>query len=464
MRLVFISLLLFCVGFCNAQNAILCGNSKSYSGQKLEVFMHKDFISELPQKLGETVVDSEGNFEISFTVDKITRVYIPSGRFIIEYFAYPDLRDTVLLPRFWEKPNDMFFVPRKVWAKNSSLDKNDLNNLIFNFDRDLKGLTGRYTNRFATKDASVLDDIIPFLNNKYKSDNKFFNTYRRYSLAMTEFMVYSNHPTRIIDKYFKNKNIHAGNIAYTDLFKKVFYKHIDFYRFRKRNNLNGSIIYNELNTIIEKQDIETGKLRNYIILYLLKDACHNAPIDQAYVFEALSYLDSASSDSVKKAIAKNILSITTKLAKGYKAPIISGVDIKGNLVSTSDFKNKYLYICFYEAGNPRCINDLKAISNIAKYNTYLQVCFICDISKKPACVNELKNIGMQNNIIFCKDIEEVKKTFQVIVCPEYFLVGKNGKFIKSHTAKPDNQLFKHLNLIRIKEIREGNIKERSIFN
>ncbi len=461
MRVIYLFFLLFCINFCNAQNVVLSGKSVSYRGQNLEVFTRKDFISELPHKLGETIVDSMGNFKVSFTVDTITKIFIPSGRFIIEYFAYPELSDTILLPRFYEKPDDIFFVPRKVWAKNTSLNKSNLNNLIFNFERDFKGVTGRYTNRIATRDTSVLNDINTFLNDKYISQNEFFNIYKHYSLALTELMIYSSHHQKITDKYFSNRKVYSQNSAYTELFKKVFYKHIDFYRFSKRNNISGDFIYNELNSILKKQEIDPQHIRNYIILNLLKDACYNSAVSQSYIFDALKYFCNNSNDAEQVSIAENILAKTTKLAKGYKAPIIWGHTIDGDKISSAKYNGKFMYICFYESGNPRCIKDLQAISNIAKANAFLQVIFVCDTNKKIACIDELKNIKMQNNIIFCNNIDKVKEDFQLVVFPDYSLIDKDGNFIKPHTAKPNNHLFKQLNLIRIDEIREGHIKERS---
>ncbi len=59
--------------------------------------------------------------------------------------------------------------------------------------------------------------------------------------------------------------------------------------------------------------------------------------------------------------------------------------------------------------------------------------------------------------------ERTKNDFKVIVCPSYFIVDKDGSIIKAHTPEPGNNLYKILNNINIKEIREGNIKENKYF-
>jgi len=463
MRVYLIIVILFFASAGFSQNVHLKGKSLSYKGKKLVLFSQKDFISSLPEKIIETTVDKNGNFELNFSVNDITKIYIPADYYVIQFHAYPGLKADILFPRHKEKPKDIYFVPLSVPAKIIQADNKELNNLIFNFDNELSNYTDKYLLRLEKKDKSVINNIIPVINKKYTSDNKFFNIYKRYSFGQTEFIIYRDHLNTIIDKYFKNKRVHTDNNAYTELFKKVFFKYIDLDQFKKRKDLTGKMLYNELKSQIEKKGIKEQQLSDYITLKILHDACFSPILKQDIVFEALNYFYEISKDTKQRTIAHNILKKITRLAEGFKAPLISGYDINNNPKSTSDYNGKYLYIIFYEPANPKCINVLKNIQYIASKNHFLEVIFVCEKAKKPACINELKNHRLQNNTIFCDDYHQVKNKFQVIVCPSYFIIDKDGSIIKAHTPEPGNNLYKILNHINIKEIREGNIKENKYF-
>lgn len=464
MRAYLTFVILLFVTTCFTQNVNLKGKSLSYKGKKLMVFSQKDFISGLPEKVAETTVDENGVFEFKFSVNSVTKIYIPAGFYVIELHAYPGLKADILFPRYKEKPKDIYFVPISVPAKIKYADSNELNNMIFNFDNELSDYTDKYFSELDKKNKSVLNNIVPVLNKKYISDNNYFNIYKKFSFGLTEFIIYRDHLNTIVNKYFINEKLYPYNYSYALLFNKVFYKYINLDQFRKRKDLNGERLYKELKSQIEKKGIKQKQLRDYIILKILHDACFSPTLKQKVVFDAINYFYGVNKDRELKIVAHNILKKATRLAEGFKAPLISGYDINNNPKSTYDYKNKYLYIIFYEPANPKCINDLKAIKNIASKNQFLEVLFVCDKTKRPACINELKNYRLEKNTIFCDDFENVKNKFQVIVCPSYFVIDKEGDIIKAHTPKPDNNLYKILNGINIKEIRDGNVKKNKYFN
>ncbi len=365
MRVYLIVLILFLSGACLSQNVHLKGKSLSYKGKNLVLFSQKDFISGLPEKIMETRVDENGDFELNFSVDKVTKIYIPADYYVIEFHAYPDLRGNILFPKYRDKSKDMYFIPVSVPAKIVHNDSKELNNLILNFESDLSDCTEENLNRLENKDKSVLNNIIPVLDSRYASDNEFFNIYKKYSFGLTELIIYRDHPEIIIDKYFKNEKIYTGNVAYTELLKKVFFKYIDLDQFKKREDLTGKVLYSELKSQIENNGIKNQELSDCIILKILHDACFSPDLKQKIVFEALNYFYNISKDDDKKTIAHNILKKATRLAEGFKAPLISGYDINNNPKTTNDFNGKYLYIVFYEPANPKCINALKSIGNIA---------------------------------------------------------------------------------------------------
>lgn len=446
-----------------SQNVHLKGKSLSYNGKTIVLYAEKDFISGLPEKITETRVDENGDFQLTFSVDNITKIYIPAGYYMIEFYAYPGLNADIIFPRYREKTKDIYFVPLRVPAKVVEPDSRDLNNMIFNFDNDLSRLTEENMLRLEKKDKSALKNIIPVLDNKYVPDNDFFNVYKKYSFGMTEYIVYRDYLKVIVDKYFKNQKIDINNDAYTKLFKRVFFKYIDIDQFRKRKELTGIKLFSEIKSQIENSGIKDDDLTNYITLKILHDACYSPIIKHHIVFDAIDYFTSICKDDTQKIIALNILKKATRLAEGFKAPVISGYDINNNIKSSEDYKGKYIYMVFYEPANPKCINALKDIKNIVSKYSFLELVFICDRTKKPACVNELKNLSLHNNALFCDNFTDVKNKFKVIVSPSYFLIDKEGTIIKAHTPEPGNNLYKLLNNIHIKEIREGNIQENKYF-
>ena len=458
--LLFLTILSFS---SSAQNVKISGNAPTYYGKNIIVYKYKDFISKEKQILANPSVDNTGDFTFNYNTKKTELIFIDTGFFILSLYVYPNQNENISIPEYQEKPaRDIYFKPIELATRVNTDNKNELNNLIRDFNHDLSILNDKYFDAIYNKNKSVIDKIKKELDSKYSSKNKYFNTYKKYAIGICEFPIYAENIKPFIKKYFSGKTIY--NDQFFELFNKTFSNYLSYEEYKKTPNLNAHKIYNIQASKLRKEGISNNNLIDLIILKSLKDGAFNPVLKKELYINTVRYIRKKSQIQQTKTIASNIIENVTYLSKGYACPEIIGKDHAGRLVNTHKQKGKYLYYMFHEKSTLIIEEDLKVVARVADRKDYLKVLIICDEKNKERNIKELKKYKLDDNAVFCTNYKALKEKFKVIVTPSYFLVDKKGNIIQSHTIRPRTNLFKNLNNIDIKELRNGHNKKSKYFN
>jgi peroxiredoxin len=462
MRLI--TLIFIFISFSSfAQNVNISGNIPSYANKEIKVYKKGNFITNDRIDIKSIFVDETGNFNFKYQTSKIERIFLDAGFFNISLFVYPKMNSNIIIPKYKEVPKgDIFFKAVNLPALVDTSDSKELNTLIMTFNKDLALMNDKYYSDIIDKNINIIKTIDKEINNKYPSKNKYFNTYKKYSIGICEFPIYANNSKPFIERYFP-----AGmqnNDAFIELFNQCFSNILTYNQFKEEKNLTSIKLYNSQMKDLRSFGIKSKQMSQYITLKSLYTGAFKPMFDKEIYIGAIEYIrDHAINKEIRKISIKALKEIRF-MCKGYDCPNIEGKDMEGLEIKTKDYKGKYLYMMFFDRFSRMMAADLTTVSEIGDTKDYLHIAIICDERQREEKIRFLKKYNLDDNAVFCEHYSELKAKFKVIVAPSYFFVDKKGKIIQAHTIKPNQKFMKTLNQIDIKEIRHRKPVKNPYFN
>ena len=144
-----------------------------------------------------------------------------------------------------------------------------------------------------------------------------------------------------------------------------------------------------------------------------------------------------------KQIAKNILSTFSKLQKGTMAPTFELPDKTGLTHSLEQLRTgKYVYLMFFDASCSTCMEQLKVIPSLKKvYGERIEFVGIStDKSNEALKAFQGKYPKYDWTFLYDNTNGQLKKEYEIITLPSYFLIGQDGKFIRVPADAPDGNI------------------------
>ena len=444
------------------QNIEIKGHAPDYKGEELTIYKNYDFITKDRIVIKKIIVDSNGDYAFKFSCKKTEKIYIDAGYFNLYLYIYPNQKANILIPKYRKVPKgDIFFKQIELPAIVDTEDTTELNSLILAFDKRLTILNNKYYNSILDNDKKIINTIKSDLDNKFKSTNNYFRTYKKYKLGLCEYPAYMNEIKKFINIYFSSEVVMHD--AYYELLNITFPSLITYNQFKKEKGFNYVRLLKYQKETLCYYGVKNKELTQLIILKSLHDGAFKPLLKKDIYIDAIKEIHRRAVNINIKNLAKKILDKVTYLSKGYTCPIIEGLNSKGEKINTREYKGKYIYYMFFERFSRMIEEEMDIVARIADSKDYLKVLVLCDENNRKKNISILKKYKLDNNALFIKNFSKLKHKFKVVVSPSYFLVDKKGDIIQAHTIKPNPKLYRTLNNIHIKELKEGNIKETKYF-
>ncbi len=446
-----------------AQSATLKGRAPEYAGMELPVFRYVDFISEEKAELGRIRFQQNGSFS---AVIKLPSTMVCFAEFdVYQASLYMEAGKTYELqfpPRQQKseaQKRNPFFNPMPVWFLIVNQQPDDLNLLIKNFETEFRRLEDKYFyDIYEKRLKSSLQLVQNELLQKFpKTENRYFEEYKKYRLANLEFALHQGRSAEYVSKYFGNVKPMMELPAYTNLFNQIFTNYFSF--------LGNSLHDQKITTLVNSGDVNT--LENYlaekngwtpeacrvIILRSLKDAYYSGQFSKQAIIGSLKQACEGNWPDMYKQIARNILQKISYLIPGSELPRVSFVRADGQSFSLEQFKGKFVYLHFTDLQNPVCRQHLEALNPIAEQLKNNLVVVLVNEGKVAATE------ATKYNGTFVTTDEKGKAAWKVKTFPTSYLIGRDGKILQSPALNPmngiDSQLRSLLEKERIEKLRSG---------
>jgi peroxiredoxin len=225
-------------------------------------------------------------------------------------------------------------------------------------------------------------------------------------------------------------------------------------------NINNKGSYSGSMDVLKRDKyLQNDTIRELVLIKGLFEGYYDGSFDRQGIKAILNQVLEQSQVEEHKRIAQNCLSSFSKLQKGVAAPFFELPDKNGITHSLDELRTKkYVYLMFFDANCVSCMQQMKVIPSLKK--TYGgQIEFVAISTDKSNA--DLKNFTAKYpkydwTFLYDNSNGNLKKSYEIITLPTYFLISPEGKFIQVPADSPENNIEElFFELTKPKEKRHG---------
>lgn len=451
MKKRYIFLYLFILVFSvNAVNATrVHGSATDYARQDLSFFVYEDFISETTSELFSLHIEGDGSFDTNFEIDKIQPVFVLTGIYKMWFIAEPNGDYELVFPDFFEKTKaeiyNPYFQPILLMFGIRGQKDEDVNRLVNKFDYRYNGyLDENLMNLLTQREKSDVNIFIDSLKTEFpQMIPDFFRAWKKYRFANIRQLAYERNHRYIINQYFRNDTVQYQNFAYMDLFLNLFENYFDRFLMRPDGDellsaVNKAKSPYKISKVLSRMfELDNMALREYVVIKGLKDAYLQDNFKKKSIIITLDSISRFSKFPEHRIAALNVIEKLQHLAFGTIPPDFEYFDKDDKTGKVSDLKNRYLYIAFSHTELTNCQQELLPLIEMAKKQEgEFEVLLVLFNEDKNKAEKYLNRYDIPFSVVYPVNPDQLKKDWNIVSFPTYYLLGTNGKLIFSPSPSP----------------------------
>ncbi len=433
-----------------AKTSEIFGEASDYAGKTLEFIVYEDFITEKTSPVFSLEIKEDGTFKQDFEINQTRPVFCLTGIYKLWFVVVPGERYELILPDYIEKTKaekyNPYFKPLLLMAGIRTNNKPDINNLINRFEYAYDTLMNKNIEAYMTKQKeSSLEQDIKTLNQNFPQDHpSYFSVWKKFRYAMMRRLAWERNHRFVINKYFRQDSVYYQNPAYMELFNDIFKDYFDHFALRSDGEelthaINASRSPEKISKVLSRMfELDNMPLREYVIIKGLNDAYTRDTYKKEGIMTCLDSIARFSKWDEHRLAASNVIEKFKHLAVGTPAPASKLISPGGKEISLHDFQGQYLYVAFYHTELIPCQKQIGPLSNVAKkHNKDLKVLLVVmDENPETAIKHLSSDIKSLASIAIPENRETIKKRWEIVSYPTYYLLDKQSKFLFSPSPSP----------------------------
>lgn len=440
----------FCSLFAFAQKVNIKGIAKTYEYNDIYAYSYSDYISNKLKELTFSTIDSVGNFELQFLTKEITFITLKINKYTTSLYVEPGKTYEVIISppdtSYYNNPN----IEQDVAIQINLKSKTEINALTIDYEKRFDDFLSKdYPDFVSRRPENKIDSFKLAINNFYSTvNNIFFKQYITYSIAALEEKTKKSEK-KLYENYLNNKPILYNHPEYMNFFNAFYKQKLQTFSKTKDGvplnfNINNKGSYVATMETLERDPfLKNDTIRELVLIKGLYECYYDGSFEKQSIKAILTQVIEKSKIEEHKIIAQNCLNSFSKLQKGSNAPYFELPDKNGITHSIDELRNKqYIYLMFFESSSVQSLQQLKVIPSLKKqYGERIQ--FVSITNDKTNA--ELKNFCTKNpkyDWLFLYDDTngKLKKEYEIITLPTYFLISPDGKFVQVPADSPEGNI------------------------
>lgn len=472
-----ITLLLMATGLF-AQNVTIKGNASDYVGEELIFYKFKDQITYSEEVVAKCVVQENGDFSCSATINETMPLFLPFETFKGYLYVEPDSTYEIALPSGIEKnENDKrnpFFKPVDIDLGIINTNNKELNFLIRSLDASYNLYISRhYHDLMKSGHRQEVDTVIMKFNSFFSGiSNQYFNDYKDYKLGTLKQMAYRLNGQYTAKEFLLNKPVLYNNDSYMSLFNETFENYLSNYSKTSDgidilNIVNYYKSFRRLKKTLQKDiSLSNDTLKELVILKGLHDGYYADEFRKKSVLQLLDSVYYQTTIPQHKEIARNIIEKTTLLKEGTDAPKFQLMDRDSQMVTLDDFQGKYTYLTFGTTWSYASRLDFELLNRFhEKYGDAVQFVTIIADDEFSRMTDFLSQNSYNWTFLHYGAQKDILKDYNVRIYPTYYLITPDGRLSMSPANSPSEDIESTFKLISRPKVKiEHNKGLEDLFN
>lgn len=440
-------LFLLVFGFGQAQTVQITVRSPQKAGTRVVLERFEDFITGNTLVVATSELKSDSSASFSFEVSEIEKVKITVGSSFSYLLVQPTGRYSVIVSN---KKMSNFNNPlgNQMEMTFLDLDPSDINYKTLTFDRWIDAFVGENYHLRTKRDSTFLKNLTIFERDvvtRYKSDTTdFLRNYIKYRVASLEELNFVGARDERV-RYTVNIapfTVYYKNEEYMKYIRNFYKNYFERTAPELNNKIYKAIVAGSptrlINDLGADYRLANVRLRELVMVISLSDVFHDRTYPQSRIAIILDSVANHGLFKENRVIARNILHKVTQLTPGAAAPKFEFLNNKHELISNGKFAPRYTYIQFIDINQTSNLLQYEMLKTIyAKYNTSVEIItVVMNETNWEKIDQKLKLNDTPWTVVIPKNLEKVKKSFQLSVYPHYVLIDAQGYVVQSPAASP----------------------------
>jgi peroxiredoxin len=449
--ITFVLILLF--GFqVKSETSVISGRILNGQGLTIRLMAYSDQVSYLRETLQSGEINADETF--TFTVENNTvrycwldiefqkaELFIQPGQ---SYEIEIELKNQSLSTSYYNRTG----LPVKIIKDDTdhlNLSIQDFNQLYNDFLLNLSENTRSVSPRTAYE--TFINAIeLRFQNSK----NPYFRNYIRYKTASMQLFMRLKSRDNIGLEYFVGQPVLYENLEYMDFFHLYFEKYFlttnKYFNYNKTYDLvNGKATYADiLDSLKADPVLEDVDLRELLLLTGLKELHNTSGFKRERVVSLVRDISINGYAAESRKFADNLLMRFNRLQPGSPAPEFNLNGFYNNKnYQLADFSGKYIYLAFFESGNPACQSELGMITDF--YEEYKnKVVFVAvSIDKDMKRLAEYLDMAdLPWMILLYGGNIDLLEDYDASTFPYFLLINEKGQIVRCPAPSPSENIKK----------------------
>ncbi len=483
MRITLVALLLITSYSLKAQNKVrFWGKAPEYKNMGLTITSQTNFITRQFNELSSFLVAKDGNFDVTFEVSEITKVYISLGEIQAYLWVEPGVTYNIVLPPYiplkQEDKLNPFFKPQQVVLGVINQVTDNVNKKVLEFDEFYNSIFSKNIARIVlTKNKKACYDIINKTDEAFPADSAtWFYNYKFYSYFDLYDYIYSNKPSYVMNMGFSEKPIRYQLDTYWSAFNKVYSDFLHYYfnsnrgaEFKKSFETTTSFD-TICNSLTKDSLFANRQLAELVLIKSIYDGFYSDMYNKEKLIEILESAEGKCSNQKNERIAREVLDKISKLLVGSEAPSFDLYTLSGRKTkSLNDFDGKFVYLNFANTKNYACKKDFQVLEELASiYKRDMRIVTILTDEDPDEALRYINHNQFSWTFLHFGQNAKVLMDYNIKAFPTYYLINPEGELVLSPAPAPEENFapaFSEVfNNYRHKKLRQNRPKARTIYD
>jgi len=453
--LLFFVLLFFTAGF--GAVTTITGKVTGGKGYTIRLMTYADQVTNLRQTMASATINEDESFRLSADLEQTIYAWLDIEFRQAEFFLQPGKSYDVEIDLDQASISTSYYDRSPLPLKLVRDDEDHLNMYIRDFNEIYNDFMLNYAGSIRSKgNTASYSAFRTAIDLRFKNaDNPYFLDYVRYSCASVEMFLRLKSRDKAGLEYLTGKPLALQNVEYMDFFRMYFDKYFisgnKYVDYNKTYDLiNGSA---NLETVLDSLGadpvLKDRSLRELVLLSGMKELYSMSGFSKTRILELVREISINGSDADIRKMAGNLLYRFNRLKPGSPAPQFNLPSIDGTReYRLSDFIGQYVYLAFFDSGNPASQAELAIIRGI--YDDYkMKVTFVAiSVDKDPSVITGNPNIPPGTwNLLYYDHNLDLLESYDAIAYPYFILIDDKGRIVRCPAPSPSEDIRKVLDSI-----------------
>jgi thiol-disulfide isomerase/thioredoxin len=452
-KIAITSILILLLGISvKSETAVVSGKIINGKGLTLRLMTFSDHVSYLRETLESAVIGDDEGFSFAIDVDSVKYCWLDIEFQQAEIFIQPGQSYEVEIELKNLSLSDSYYNRTGLPIRILKDDEDHLNLSIQDFNQLYNDFLLNYAENIRARSSkAAYDTFIKAINLRFQqSTNLYFKNYIRYKSASMQLFMRLKSRDKLGLEFFTGQPILYEHLEYMDFFHLYFEKyflmggkHFDYNKtFDLVNGKTSSLAI--LDSMKADPVLQDMGLRELLLLDGLKELYSAPGFKRDRILLLVNEIAQKGSLPQNRKLAENLLLRLKRLQPGSPAPEfrLTAVGDKQQY-QLDDFSGKYLYLAFFNSGNPACQSELGLVTDF--YEKYKNIVAFVAVStdKDPALLEAyLNKAGLPWLVLHYGGDLDLLESYDASTYPHFLLIDDKSRILRCPAPSPSENIQK----------------------